>query len=239
MRLSDSVVQILIIDEQPVTRLGLRVLLESETDLRVCGEAHDLVGAVQQLKATSPHVVIADIGLNGSACGLDVIQRLRAADPHLPVLAYSMLDDLHYVERSLAAGAIGFCSKRESPAGVLAAGRQVVAGNLSLNEDLTSRLLSRAINGRRPGLDSGVQMLSNRELEVFALIGRGLKTTEIARTLKVSVKTIETHRLRIREKLLLTDSAKLTFTAVRWVHDQQEQVPVASAMTPVTIRSSA
>ena len=173
MRLSDSVVQILIIDEQPVTRLGLRVLLESETDLRVCGEAHDLVGAVQQLKATSPHVVIADIGLNGSACGLDVIQRLRAADPHLPVLAYSMLDDLHYVERSLAAGAIGFCSKRESPAVVLAAVRQVVAGNLSLNEDLTSRLLSRAINGRRPGLDSGVQMLSNRELEVFALIGRG------------------------------------------------------------------
>ena len=82
-------------------------------------------------------------------------------------------------------------------------------------------------------------MLSNRELEVFALIGRGLKTTEIARTLKVSVKTIETHRLRIREKLLLTDSAKLTFTAVRWVHDQQEQVPVSSAMTPVTIRSSA
>jgi len=239
MSVSVCVSQILIVDEQPVTRLGLRVLLENESDLRVCGEAHDMVGAIQQMKANPPNVVIADLGLNGSACGLDVIQRLRAADPRLPILVYSMLDDLHYVERSLAAGAIGFCSKRESPAIVLSAVRQVVGGNLSLNEELTSRLLSRAINGRRPGLDSGVQMLSNRELEVFALIGRGLKTTEIARTLKVSVKTVETHRLRIREKLVLSDSAKLTFTAVRWVHEQQEAPPATLPMTPAAITSSA
>jgi len=239
MGASVCVSQILIVDEQPVTRLGLRVLLENESDLRVCGEAHDMVGAIQQMKANPPNVVIVDLGLNGSACGLDVIQRLRAADPRLPILVYSMLDDLHYVERSLAAGAIGFCSKRESPAIVLSAVRQVVGGNLSLNEELTSRLLSRAINGRRPGLDSGVQMLSNRELEVFALIGRGLKTTEIARTLKVSVKTVETHRLRIREKLVLSDSAKLTFTAVRWVHEQQEPPPATLPMTPAAIASSA
>jgi len=239
MSASVCVSQILIIDEQPVTRLGLRVLLENESDFRVCGEAHDMVGAIQQMKSNPPNVVIADLGLNGSACGLDVIQRLRAANPRLPILVYSMLDDLHYVERSLAAGAIGFCSKRESPAIVLSAVRQVVAGNLSLNEELTSRLLSRAINGRRPGLDSGVQMLSNRELEVFALIGRGLKTTEIARTLKVSVKTVETHRLRIREKLVLSDSAKLTFTAVRWVHEQQETPPTTIPMTPMTMTSSA
>jgi len=238
MGVTVGVSQVLIIDEQPLTRLGLRVLLENESDFRVCGEAHDMVGAIQQLHANPPHVVIADLGLNGSACGLDVIQRLHAADAHLPILVYSMLDDLHYVERSLAAGAIGFCSKRESPAVVLSAVRQVVAGNLALSEGLTSHLLSRAINGRRPGLDSGVQMLSNRELEVFALIGRGLKTTEIARTLNVSVKTIETHRLRIREKLALSDSAKLAFTAVRWVHEQQEPPP-ADIPLPPTMKPSA
>jgi DNA-binding NarL/FixJ family response regulator len=219
---SNRIAQILIIDQQPVVRVGLRALLEHDADLHVCGEASDMLEALQQLKATNPDVVVIDLELNGGCSGLDLIQRIRAVNRAIPILVYSMLEDTHYVERALTAGARGFCSKRDRPRAVVEAVRQVLLGKLALDEQLSSRLLSRAIGGRHAAegvTDPTAQILSNRELEVFGLIGRGNKTAEIARSLKLSVKTVETHRLRIREKLGLTDSAKLAYAAVRWVHE--------------------
>ncbi|MFN9373205.1 MAG: response regulator [Planctomycetaceae bacterium] len=219
---STRIAQVFIIDQQPVVRMGLRALLEQDGDLHVCGEASDMLGALQQWKSTNPDVVIIDLELNGACSGLDLVQRIRAVNREIPILVYSMLEDTHYVERALSAGARGFCSKRDRPRAVVDAVRQVLLGKLALDEPLSSRLLSRAIGGRHVNdvaSDPTAQILSNRELEVFGLIGRGNKTAEIARSLKLSVKTVETHRLRIREKLGLTDSAKLAYAAVRWVHD--------------------
>jgi DNA-binding NarL/FixJ family response regulator len=220
---STKIAQILIIDQQPVTRVGLRALLENNGDFHVCGEASDMLGALQQLKSTHPDAVVIDLELNGVCSGLDLIQRIRGVNREIPILVYSMLEDTHYVERALTAGARGFCSKRDRPSAVVDAVRQVLLGKLALEERFSSRLLSRAIGGHSTHngtTDPTAQILSNRELEVFGLIGRGYKTAEIARTLKLSVKTVETHRLRIREKLGLTDSAKLAYAAVRWVHEQ-------------------
>lgn len=219
---STQIAQVFIIDQQPVARVGLRALLEREGDFHVCGEASDMLSALQQLKEQHPDAVVIDLELNGACSGLDLIQRIRGINRDLPILVYSMLEDTHYVERALGAGARGFCSKRERPAVVVEALRQMLLGKLALNEQFSSRLLSRAIGGRpvADGMsDATAQILSNRELEVFGLIGRGHKTVEIARQLKLSVKTIETHRLRIREKLGLADSAKLSYAAVRWVHE--------------------
>lgn len=220
---STQIAQVFIIDQQPVARVGLRALLEREGEFHVCGEAGDMLGTLQQLKGAHPDAVVIDLELNGACSGLDLIQRIRGINRDVPILVYSMLEDTHYIERALSAGARGFCSKRERPAAVVEALRQMLQGKLALNEQLSARLLSRAIGGRpaEDGMaDSTAQILSNRELEVFGLIGRGHKTAEIARQLKLSVKTIETHRLRIREKLGLTDSAKLAYAAVRWVHEQ-------------------
>jgi DNA-binding NarL/FixJ family response regulator len=216
--------QILIIDQQGVARIGLRLLLEQEGDFRVCGEAGDTPGALQALKSTAPDAIVLDLEWNGAASGLDLIQRIRSVNKQVPILVYSMLEDLHYVERALSAGARGFCSKRDSPATVVQGLRQVLAGKLFLNEGVASQLLTRSMGDRHAtngSSDPTVQGLSNRELEVFALIGRGYKTGEIARALKLSIKTVETHRLRIRDKLSLSDSAKLAFAAVRWVQEHQ------------------
>jgi DNA-binding NarL/FixJ family response regulator len=216
--------QILIIDQQAVARIGLRQLLEQEDGFGVCGDAADTPAALQLLKSTTPDAIVLDLEWNGAASGLDLIQRIRSVNKQVPILVYSMLEDLHYVERALAAGARGFCSKRESLATVVQGLRQVLAGKLFLNEGIASQLLTRSIGDRHTtdgASDPTVQGLSNRELEVFALIGRGYKTGEIARALKLSIKTVETHRLRIRDKLSLSDSAKLAFTAVRWVQEHQ------------------
>jgi len=220
---STQMTQVFVIDQQPVARVGLRALLEREGDFHVCGEASDMMSALQQLKGMHPDAVVVDLELNGACSGLDLIQRIRGINREVPILVYSMLEDTHYIERALGAGARGFCSKRERPAAVVEALRQMLLGKLALDDQLSSRLLSRALGGRQGDdgtSDSTAQILSNRELEVFGLIGRGYKTAEIARQLKLSVKTIETHRLRIREKLGLTDSAKLAYAAVRWVHEQ-------------------
>lgn len=224
MNSSTSAARILIVDQQTVARMGLRVLLEQTGDFVVCGEAEGLVGALQLLNSTTPDAIVLDLELNGAASGLDLIQRIRSANRQIPILVHSMLEDLHYVERALSAGARGFCSKRERPETVVQGLRQILAGKLFLNEGVASHLLTRSIGGRHPhdgSSDPTVQGLSNRELEVFALIGRGYKTGEIARALKLSIKTVETHRLRIRDKLSLSDSAKLAFAAVRWVQEHQ------------------
>lgn len=215
---------VLIIDQQTVVRVGLRLLLEQEGGFRVCGEAGDTPGALQLLKSTNPDAIVLDLEWNGASSGLDLIQRIRSVNKQVPILVYSMLEDLHYVERALAAGARGFCSKREPPSTVVQGLRQVLAGKLFLPDEVASQLLTRSIGGNHNGngsSDPTVQGLSNRELEVFALIGRGYKTGEVARALKLSIKTVETHRLRIRDKLSLSDSAKLAFAAVRWVQEHQ------------------
>lgn len=216
--------RVMIIDQQTVARVGLRVLLEREGGAQVCGEAGDMPAALQQIKDAIPDAIILDLELNGAASGLDLIQRIRSVNKQIPILVYSMLEDLHYIERALAAGARGFCSKRAPGATVVQALRQVLEGKLFLHEEVASQLLTRSIGGQHEGngsSDATVQTLSNRELEVFALIGRGCKTAEIARALKLSIKTVETHRLRIRDKLALSDSAKLAFAAVRWVQEHE------------------
>jgi DNA-binding NarL/FixJ family response regulator len=212
-----AVTKVLLVDDHPILRTGMRALLEGTGDFRICGEAADHPGALQAMQTSRPDAVIVDIALKNGASGLDLIRRLRAADPLIPILVASMYEESLYATRALAAGAQGYITKLQAPEKIVSALRQVMEGKMCVSDELAAVLMSRAVNGKPAKLESRMGVLSNRELEVFELIGHGNTTSEIARKLKLSVKTIETHRLRIREKLHLADSAKLVREATQWV----------------------
>jgi len=231
-----ALTKVLLVDDHPILRTGMKTVLEATGEFRVCGEAADLPGAIQSMQAQRPDAVIVDIALKNGASGLDLIRRLRASDPLVPILVASMYEESLYATRALAAGAQGYITKLQAPDKLVAALRNVIDGKMCVSDELAAVLMSRAVNGKPAKLESRMGVLSNRELEVFELIGHGYTTNEIARKLKLSVKTIETHRLRIREKLHLADSAKLVREATQWVLENHPNPvePAAPERLPTT-----
>ncbi|MCY2962368.1 MAG: response regulator transcription factor [Planctomycetota bacterium] len=214
------VYQVLIVDDHPLVRQGLRALLETQPDFRVSGEAEDIRSALQELEHGKPEVLIVDISLK-ECSGLELIHRIRAKNLTIPILVVSMYDEKLFAERSLAAGAQGYVSKQQAPETVVTALRQVLAGRLYVSAELTSQLLTRAVTGKAAVAGPRVASLSDRELEVYEQIGQGQTTSEIADRLKLSAKTVETHRLHIREKLNLADNSKLIRDATQWVLERR------------------
>jgi DNA-binding NarL/FixJ family response regulator len=210
--------KILIVDDHPLVREGLAVRIASQPDLKVCGEAADVAEAMERVKATAPDLVIIDLSLK-SGHGLDLIKQIRAQYDQVKMLVASMYDESMFAERVLNAGALGYINKQEMPERILDAIRQVLLGKVYLSASMTERILHRLAAAPAP-LEVGaspVTSLSNRELEVFELIGRGVKTSQIASRLHLSVKTIETHREKIKVKLNVKTSAELSRYAVQWV----------------------
>jgi DNA-binding NarL/FixJ family response regulator len=207
--------RILIVDDHPIVRRGLRELVADETDLVVCGEAEDLAEAMRQVEATRPDVVVVDLTLKGGH-GLDLIQEIKARFGHIKMLVSSMHDESLFAERALRAGASGYISKQESPERIIDALRQVLRGEVYLSSRMSNRLLHRLSGGEKLEKDP-IASLSDRELEVFEMIGQGLSTKQIARKLNLSHKTIETHREKIKAKLDLKNSAELSRHATQWV----------------------
>ena len=210
------VAKILIVDDHPIVREGLTARIARQPDLKVCGEAEDVLDALEKVKATQPDLVIVDLSLK-SGQGLDLIKRIKAKAPDTKMLVSSMYDEALYAERSLRAGAMGYINKQELSEKIIDAIRRVLAGKMYLSPLMTERLLQRAVGGGAQLPGPLVETLSDRELEIFKLIGKGMTTRQIAGDLHLSVKTVETHRENIKSKLGLPNSAELSREAVQWV----------------------
>jgi DNA-binding NarL/FixJ family response regulator len=212
-------VRILIVDDHPVVRDGLTAQLQSEPDLVVCGAAEDVPSAMAVLDSTRPDVAIIDISLK-TGSGLDLIRRIRDRGLSFPILVWSMYPEELYAERALRAGAQGYVHKGQATAEILDAVRAVLAGKVYLSSGQSYRLLRRLASGMSIA-HSPMESLSDRELEAFELIGQGRTTEEIATQMRVSPKTIETYRARIKDKLNLTNMTQLVQRATQWALEKK------------------
>lgn len=212
---------VLIVDDHPAVREALAIRIAREPDSEVCGEAADLPEALDVAASTHPDVAIIDVALK-TASGIDLIKRLKARNDSILMIVWSMYSENLYAERALRAGAKGYINKEKATDEIIEAIHQVLDGKIYLSPAMSEKLLGRfvgptAVDFARPAVDS----LSDRELDVFRLIGEGLTTAEIAGRLHLSVKTVETYRERIRSKLDLSDGAKLAQSAMLWVHENR------------------
>jgi DNA-binding NarL/FixJ family response regulator len=210
--------RILVVDDHPMMRQGLAQLINNEPDLAVCWEADNAAQALGLVSAHQPDLVLADISLPGKN-GLELIKDIRALSPGAPILVVSMHDESLYAERALRAGARGYIMKQEGGKKLMTAIRQVLNGQIYVSEKMSARILE-TFSGRRAEFASPMEKLSDREFEVFQLIGQGKGTRDIAEQLHLSVKTVEVHRANIKEKLKLKSATDLVREAVRWAEAQ-------------------
>jgi DNA-binding NarL/FixJ family response regulator len=206
--------RLLVVDDHPIVRLGIRQMIGADPGLSVCGEVDSAEAALDWVRGHTADLVIVDLSLGGGS-GLDLIRALRQAAPDLPILVLSMHDEALFAERALRAGARGYIMKHEAIEGLTGAIRQVLAGRAYVSDGMSQRLLAR-IGETKPALGEPLGRLTDRELEVFELVGRGQSTAAIAARLGVSVKTIETYRSNIKTKLDLKDAADLIRHAATW-----------------------
>jgi DNA-binding NarL/FixJ family response regulator len=209
--------RVLIVDDHPAVREALAIRISTQPDMEVCGEAADAAEALELIETTKPDVAVIDISLKTSD-GIDLIRRIKSRNPRLRTLVWSMFSEALYAERALRAGAMGYINKEEATSTIATAIRSVLADKVYLSDAMAGKLLRRNVGGRAPESDrSPFDDLSDRELAVFRLIGRGLKPQEIATQLHLSPRTVETYRDRIREKLRLKSSAELARVAFQWL----------------------
>ena len=213
--------KVFLVDDHPLVREWLTQLIQRENDLAVCGEAEDTHEALEKITATGPDIVVADISLK-STHGLELVKDLQVRYPSLPVLVLSMHDESLYAERVLRAGAKGYITKQEATKKILLAIRQVLSGQIYISETMASRMVHKMVLGRAQEQKSPIERLTDRELEVFQLIGQGQGTRRIAAELHLGIKTVESYRARIKEKLNLDDGTQLLQQAIQWVHSLKD-----------------
>jgi DNA-binding NarL/FixJ family response regulator len=214
--------RIYIVDDHTMFREGLRQLIEHDPHLAVCGDAADAPTALEGIRQTNPDVVIVDITLAGSS-GLDLIKQIRAAHEDLPVLVVSMHEESLYAERALRAGAMGYVMKNEPAKTVAAAIQSVLHGEMYLSRKMSSSVISKFMRGESEESMSPLDILSDRELEVFRMLGQGKGTRQIAQDLGLSIPTIQSFRNRIKEKLHLKTAPELVLHAINWVQRDSTQ----------------
>ena len=212
----ENITRIIIVDDHPIVREGLTKLIEQEDDLAVCGQAEDGPAAMAMIRDSKPDMAIVDIALKETS-GTELIKDIKARYPHLLVLALSMHDESLYAERALRAGAKGYIMKAEATEKVITAIRKVLGGQLYISDRMGEKMVRKLVDGKSEAGASPIESLSDRQLEVFLLIGQGYGTRQIAEKLYLSIKTIETYRAHIKEKLNLTDAAELLQYAIQWV----------------------
>jgi DNA-binding NarL/FixJ family response regulator len=206
---------VFVVDDHPLLRQGLAMLINREPDLMVCGEAEEAPAAMRAIAGAKPDILIADISLNGPD-GLDLLKNLRVLYPDLPVLILSMHDESIYAERALRARANGYIMKQEATEKVLVAVRRILDGEIYLSSRMANKLLQQYMSGQTVETDSRLGALSDRELEVFRLIGEGLGTRQIAEALHLSMKTVESYQAHLKEKLSLRTGRELMQHAIQW-----------------------
>jgi DNA-binding NarL/FixJ family response regulator len=211
--------RILLVDDHPMVRERLGEIISREPDLCVCGEAEDRHEALGIIPTARPDLVIVDLTLKSSD-GLELIKDIHSRWPRQRMLVVSMHDESLYAERVIRAGALGYITKQEATRNILQAIRRVLAGTVYLNEKIASRILTRIGSQATVAAMSPADLLTDRELQVFELTGRGRSIRQIATQLNIGVKTVETYRSRIRDKLKLDTASELLQLAIKWTHQQ-------------------
>jgi len=211
--------RILLVDDHPLVRERLAEIINREADLIISGEAEDRPGAIDAILAKPPDLVIVDLTLKNSD-GLELIKDIRIRWPRMRTLVVSMHDESLYAERAIRAGAMGYITKQEATRKILLAIRRVLSGSIYLNEKIANRILTRLTDHADPITATPAELLADREFQVFEMTGRGLNTHDIASRLNVAVKTVETYRARIKEKLRLKDASELLQLAITWSRSQ-------------------
>ena len=213
--------RLFLIEDHPVTREGFAQLLNYQEDLAVCGQAGTAAKALSLMESLKPDLAIVDISLADSS-GLDLIKDLKSRLPRMPILVLSTHDETLYAERAMRAGARGYVMQQAPTAELMQAIRAVLSGELWLSQSMRNRLVQKHLHSETTPISTDVETLSDRELQVFELIGNGLTTRKIAAKLGVSVSTVETHRGHIKDKLRLANGTELVRRAVGWVNDQRK-----------------
>ncbi len=220
--MSKGKTKILIVDDHPVVRQGLKLIIEEEDDFKICGDAGDIDTASRMVNDLNPDLVLVDISLEKNESGLDFVKNLRKNYPSIPALMISMHDEMLYAERSIKAGARGYVRKNAIGRNIINAMRCVLRGELYLQKETSSMIVSKILNTTPNKSVSSVDQLTEREFEVFRLLGSGLGTRKIANKLGISVNTVETYRRKIRTKLNLSDSDNLIHFATQWYLESQK-----------------
>jgi DNA-binding NarL/FixJ family response regulator len=207
---------VFLVDDHPLVRESLSSLIDQQPDLFTCGEAEDAASSLREIASLRPDVAIVDISLKDSS-GMELIRAIKSRAPGVAVIVLSMHDEKIYAERAMRAGARGYVMKRESTKRIIAAIRHVLQGKLALSEQIASGFAERYVgSSRSAAAESPVEDLSDRELEVFTLLGRGLETRQIAESLSVSIKTVQAYCARIKQKRQLSTASELLREAIRW-----------------------
>jgi DNA-binding NarL/FixJ family response regulator len=207
--------RVFVVDDHPIVRQGLALLIDQEPDLVVCGAAEEAHSALQAIASLRPDILILDISLPGSD-GIDLLKTIRATDPDIPILVLSMHAESVYAERALRAGANGYIMKQEATDNVLVALRRLLRREVYVSERIANTMLRQLVSGSRKSDGPPEARLSDRELEVFRMIGAGMGTRRIAEDLGLSVKTVETYQAHIKDKLGLRTSRDLVQRAIQW-----------------------
>jgi len=223
---SSAQAKVLLVDDHPIVRQGLEQMINDSADLHVCGQAADTQEALKAVRDLAPDVVVLDISLKDRS-GIDFIKEIHEVKPGLPVLVLSMHDETLQAERALRAGARGYIMKQEATEQVLTAIRRVLSGDIHLSDKMATRMLHQLVDNKKaPQTLSPLNTLTNRELEIFTLIGQGMGPREIATNLTLSVKTVEAHREHIKQKLAVKSANELIRHAMQFVMDQKSDKSV-------------
>lgn len=212
--------RIFLVDDHEMFREGLRQLIEREPDMTVCGDAADAEAALKGIEATSPDLAIVDISLGGTS-GIELIKTVKSRYEDLPVLVVSMHEESLYSERALRAGAMGYVMKHEPSKTVKTAIRKVLEGDLFLSSKMAGSMVAKLMHGSGEQFSSPLETLSDRELEVFRMLGQGKPVRLIAEAMNVTIPTVNSFRNRIKEKLNLKSSTEVMLQAIQWVQDQK------------------
>jgi DNA-binding NarL/FixJ family response regulator len=214
-------IKVLVVDDHPTVLMGINKLIENKADIEVCGEAGDINRAMELVGKTSPDVIIVDIGFNDEMDGIDLIKAVNKRYPEIKTLVHSMFDETVYAERSILAGASGYIQKDEPPGKIIEAIYKVMENKLVLSDSVKDDIINKKLHKNFHFEKKGIESLTNRELEVFQLFGKGRTIKEISEKLNLCVQTIETHRRNIKSKLDIRNNSLLILTAVEWVNSKK------------------
>ena len=223
--------QVLLVDDHPIVRQGLQQMIDREPDLVVCGEAEEARSSLIAIATLKPDIVVMDISLIGPS-GIEILRSIRQTDTKLRVLVLSMHDETVYAERALRAGANGYIMKQEATEKVLVALRRILGGEVYVSDRIANKMLKQFVGGAPASRHSPVDDLTDRELEVFRLIGEGHGTRQISDELHLSVKTVETYQAHIKEKMGLRNARELVQFAIQWAIGENQSADSSSAAFP-------
>ena len=215
-------IKIIIVEDHPIVRKGLKMIIEKEKDIKICAETSNANDAIRIINDVKPDIAIVDISLEGNVNGIELTKSIKDRYPSVVVLVLSMYDESLYAERAIRAGASGYVMKKEADENIVSALRTVMEGELYLGEKMSRDIVHKLLHGKPSDEKEPENILTDRELEIFMLIGNGVSAKEIASRLNLSLNTVETHRRHIKEKMNFRDLNELVKFAVQWVFVKQK-----------------